>query len=255
MNRSLAKLRNTHIAAATFHGLQSVAVGLVFAYTQRDSGKFILSQTVRGEIKWSKVTKYLKWMVVAFPVLSMTNHIASAAQISKYRSQPKLALPQSNIFRWSEYAVSAGIMLWIISQLSGITNAPTLILIGLLNISLQAVGYFVEKHESIWEFSFLGWILFVSVWVPIVWSFIDSVSLVRDTSSVGRNVPTVVYFIVVFEIILFASFGAVSSYFRKRRQIKDLVAREYSYLTLSMVSKSLLTWLVVGGAMNAGVAQ
>jgi hypothetical protein len=57
---------------------------------------------------------------------------------------------------------------------------------------------------------------------------------------------------VFLQLALFASFGIASVYFRKRRTKRQIFKREVTYTSLSFVAKTLLTWLIVGGALNAG---
>ena len=159
---------------------------------------------------------------------------------------------QPNVWRWSEYAISAGVMVWLIAQLTGITSAPLLVVLILLNVALQFTGYLVERSPAEWGFSLLGWVLMVALWVPLVWTFFDSLAASRAE---GRVVPTAIYAIVWLQLSLFAAVGVVSLYFRQRTNVRDCVRRELSYAGLSLAAKALLTWLVVGGALNAGRAN
>lgn len=240
-----SSLFNTHVTAAVLHGVQAAAVAAVFATSQQDRGFFTLSQRVYGQEKWSVKSRYIPWLVVAFPTLSMTSHIASA--ISLAGGSRELVAEESNPVRWVEYSISAGVMLWIIAQLSGIQDVPLLFTIVMMNISLQLCGYYIEATgDDTLAFTLLGWIAFVSIWIPIMWKFIDTVT------RPGSEAPDIVFAIVFLEFVLFASFGVASVYFRQKRTAVNVASREKTYIALSLVAKSLLTWMVVGGALNAG---
>jgi len=256
---SLQTLFATDVAAAVFHGAQAVAVGVLFATTQKDKGTFSLTQRVYDRERWRVDGKYLKWLVVAFPTLSMTNHIVSAV---RYKQLGVRALSDNyvNSYRWLEYGASAAIMFWIIAQLSGVTDVPLLVMVALMNFALQFCGYMIERTgDDDYAFSVIGWLVFVAIWIPIVWKFFDSLSVASssldDDGETTLDVPGVIYAIVFVQVALFAAFGAASFYFRKRRARRDIVKREVTYATLSLVAKSLLTWLIVGGALNAGVGN
>ena len=50
-----------------------------------------------------------------------------------------------NVFRWYEYALSSSIMMVLIAVLFGIYDLGTLILISLLNASMNLFGLLMEK--------------------------------------------------------------------------------------------------------------
>jgi hypothetical protein len=242
----------SHIAAAVFHGAVAASAAAFFVTSQKDKGMFALTQRVYDRLKWEVRSDHLKWLVVAFPALSMTNHIASAVQLGR-RDNYEVYAGETNTFRWAEYGVSAGLMFWIIAQLSGTTDVPALFTVLMLNVSLQVCGYMVERTgDPLMGFTVMGWLLFVAVWVPIVWKFIDALAIARDSDDDDVDVPGAIYAIIFLQISLFTAFGVASVYFRKRREPKDIIHRELTYTTLSFVAKTLLTGLVVGGALNAG---
>lgn len=270
-------LFNTDVAAASLHGVQAIAVAALFATTQKDKGSFSLTQRVYDQPKWKVTSKYLKWLVVAFPTLSTINHVASAVRYKRL-GEDAITDGYVNTFRWAEYGLSAGIMLWLISQLSGATDVPLLFVVAMMNFALQYCGYMVERTgDPDFAFSVIGWILFVAIWVPIMWKFFDSLSLASSTttttttttvidengdevevqveSEIDVNVPGVIYVIIFIQVILFSAFGAASLFFRTKRSRRSIIFREVTYASLSLAAKSLLTWLVFGGALNAGISN
>ena len=77
--RRLRTLWSAHVAAAVLHGAQAVAAAVVLSTqsTQR-GGVFTVSQQAFGRTRWSRSGTYLRWLVVAFPALSMVNHVVAA---------------------------------------------------------------------------------------------------------------------------------------------------------------------------------
>ena len=274
-------LREIHFGAGILHAVQSLAVGFLLA-NKDDTNEFGLEQRVYGEQSWRVTSNHIQWLVPAFPALSSVNHLEAALNYDNYMR--RLETTNTNWVRWSEYSVSAGVMLFIIAQLSGIENISLLTLIVLANVALQFCGYMIEKtNDQDLGFTVIGYMLFVAIWVPIVWNFfeaLDKASGETDEEGNRISIPDLVYAIIFVEISLFATFGIVSSIFRskintkQRKQqkqqkhqqhqrykktnksrisiIEDIKQREIWFAALSLISKSFLTWTVFGGALNAG---
>jgi hypothetical protein len=267
---SMAVLQGMHIGAAAAHGLQAIIMGVLFGTVQKDRGRFALANYSFDRQTWRTTSRYLKWLIVAFPALSMSNHIYAAVDMSSWRQQHRLLLPmsdypiaQANAARWIEYSVSASLMVWVIAQLSGVTDLPLLLMLPLLNATMQYCGYMIER-SAVWRdrqpFLMIAWAMFVALWLPIVWKFAATAQFFRNP-----DIPSFVYAIVIIQVLLFVSFGVVSFVFSRFGPTRAtgvvdvdaggerrwLIKREGWYIILSLVAKSLLGWLVVGGALNA----
>lgn len=251
-----------HVGAATVHGVSSITSGILLRNS--DGRKFSLDMRGFGKDLWSVDGDQVRWLVPVFPALSTLNHLVSAIDWKGY--QKALSGPDHGpvAWRWAEYSVSASAMIWIIAQLSGTTEVPTLTLLALQNVALQFIGFMIEKSgDPGYSWSATGYILFLSIWIPIVWQFLTSVDFAKDENGVDLDVPKLVYAIVFLELSLFATFGIVSTWSRSRlgkarktNKSKDFTKfirrREGLYIGLSLVSKTLLTWLAYGGALMAG---
>jgi Heliorhodopsin len=176
---------------------------------------------------------------------------------------------KTNWVRWAEYSLSAGAMVWVIATLSGVTELRTLLALLVLNVALQYIGFLVEgtfasapSYKLIRggtamnqaaattanpnNLTFVGWLVFLAMWIEIGVSFFSAI----EYDSV-RKPPDMVYAIVIVLFVLFSTFGALQLAY-----VNDLIssffAYELGFICLSFVSKTLLTWMVYGGVVNAG---
>ncbi|MAE20997.1 MAG: hypothetical protein CMK92_01055 [Pseudomonas sp.] len=229
-----------NVIAGVLHLAQSVAVfGLLGSGTGTESDWPILASGFEGEVLW--LHRYpLGWLVPIFPLLSATNHFASAFSktYDEYTRKTK-----TNPVRWIEYSMSAAIMLWIIGTLSGVNDVGTLASIVVLNIALMMVGYMAEalgpKHPQAALLQSVGFAIHLAIWTNIITSFYTTISL-SDTS-----VPDVVYSIIWVEFVLFSTFGVLSAL--GSAGTTNFEQTEIGYIVLSFISKTLLTWLAFGG--------
>jgi hypothetical protein len=200
-------------------------------------------------------------VLVSFPALSALNHLVYAL-IPAY--QDTVVKTQTNWVRWAEYSISAGAMVWVIATLSGVTELRTLIALCVLNVALQYVGYLAEAAYArpgytplngdgcggggvqAGDVTRVGWFVFLAMWVEIVMSFFSV--LEYDTK---QQPPDIVYAIVIVLFVLFSTFGAWQLAYINGR-IKSFAVYEIGFICLSFVSKTLLTWMVYGGVINAG---
>lgn len=167
-----------------------------------------------------------------------------------------------NTYRWWEYSISAGIMVVIIAQLSSINDIKLLGLLFGANLVLQYFGYSTEKHVSKGRLdqaqmdNAAGFVLFVSMWVPIFIAFFTAIQE-NDTKP-----PDGVYTIIFVMFVLFLVFGIMNMMYVKSTaycksqkaslcKFSDFRKVEIGYLILSFVAKSLLTNLTLfGGVMR-----
>lgn len=196
-------------------------------------------------------------------MLSATNHLAYAL-LPWY--QKYVMETQTNPVRWAEYALSAGAMVWVIATLSGVTELRTLITLCVMNVALQHIGYLIEVTHAARRHAYepvapatrtagvvlpsdltrVGWLIFVGMWIEIGMSFFCVIRY--DTQ---QQPPDIVYAIIVVLFVLFSTFGALQLAYISGC-LKSFVAYEIGYITLSFVTKMVLTWMVYGGVINAG---
>ncbi len=153
-----------------------------------------------------------------------------------------------NKFRWYEYSISSSLMIFLISMLFGVYDIGALILIVLLNASMNLFGLLMEeinqfKEKTDWKPFIFGSIAGIGPWIVIaLYSFGNA-----DPS----QVPWFVYAIVGSYFVFFNLFpiNMVLQY-KKVGKWADYLYGERAYIILSLVAKSVLAWLVFAGVMQ-----
>jgi hypothetical protein len=155
-----------------------------------------------------------------------------------------------NQFRWFEYSLSSSIMIVLISTLFGIYDIASLILIFLINASMNFFGLVMEqlnagkeKKNIIWGPFLWGSIAGIGPWIAIFIYMFGTGNL--------DMVPWFVWAIVGSYFLAFNTFpiNMVLQYLRVGKW-KDYLYGERTYIVLSLVAKSILAWLVLFGAMQ-----
>lgn len=85
--------------------------------------------------------------VVVFLALSAFFHflISSPAFFARYR---RGLLANHNYFRWTEYALSSSIMIWLILAINGVTDVGALVAAFAVNAAMILFGALQEKYEQ-----------------------------------------------------------------------------------------------------------
>jgi len=155
-----------------------------------------------------------------------------------------------NKFRWFEYALSSSVMIVLISTLFGIYDIGTLILIFVVNASMNLFGLVMEQLNSKRESEKVNW-------GPFVWGSIAGLApwAVIIIYMVGTGnydmVPWFVWAIVGVYFLAFNTFPInMILQYKKVGKWKDYIYGERTYIVLSLVAKSILAWLVLFGAMQ-----
>lgn len=153
-----------------------------------------------------------------------------------------------NVFRWYEYALSSSIMMVLIAALFGVYDLGTLILIFLLNASMNLFGLLMEKmnqgkEKTNWLPFIFGCVSGIGGWIIVLISLLSCEDL--------SQIPWFVFVIAASYFILFNLFpiNMVLQY-KKIGKWKDYLYGERVYIILSLVAKTLLAWLVFAGIMQ-----
>lgn len=155
-----------------------------------------------------------------------------------------------NKFRWFEYALSSSIMIVLIATLFGIYDIASLILIFIVNATMNLFGLVMEqlnvnrgKDNVQWGPFVWGSIAGIAPWIAIfIYMF--------GTGNFDQ-VPWFVWAILVTYFIAFNSFPVnMILQYKKVGKWKDYLYGERVYIILSLVAKSILAWLVLFGAMQ-----
>lgn len=155
-----------------------------------------------------------------------------------------------NKFRWFEYALSSSIMIALIATLFGIYDIASLILIFIVNATMNLFGLVMEQLN-------VGRSKDNIEWGPFIWGSIAGVApwiaillYMFGTGNFGE-VPWFVWAIVGTYFVAFNTFPInMILQYKKVGKWADYLYGERVYIVLSLVAKSILAWLVLFGAMQ-----
>ncbi len=154
---------------------------------------------------------------------------------------------QRNRARWVEYALTSSMMIVLIAQITGLTDVAALAAIFAVNAAMILFGWLQEVYESPGG-GFLPFI-FGSV-VGIVPWLIIAFFVVAPGSTSSAEPPAFVYGIII-SLFLFFNVFALNQYLQYKQvgRWADYLNGERTYITLSLVAKSLLAWQVFAGTL------
>lgn len=155
-----------------------------------------------------------------------------------------------NKFRWFEYSLSSSVMIVLISTLFGIYDIATLLLIFIVNASMNLFGLVMEqlnegsnKDNVRWGPFIWGSIAGIAPWIAIL--------LYMFGTGEFSRVPWFVWAIVGTYFVAFNTFPVnMILQYKKIGKWNNYLYGERTYIVLSLVAKSILAWLVLFGAMQ-----
>jgi len=167
----------------------------------------------------------------------------------KYVSDLKKGI---NKLRWYEYAISSSLMIVLISSLFGVRDVAVFVLIALANAAMNLFGLDMEllnsgtdktEKKTNWLPFIFGSVIGLAPWLAIV--FYIGVNPNLDA------VPGFVWAILVTYFLAFNTFP-VNMYLQYKGvgKFKNYLYGERGYIILSLVAKTILTWLVLFGAFQ-----
>jgi hypothetical protein len=244
-----SKIRRSNLIAGVFHLLQMVAVlALATDFTLPVKATYMTGPP--GTTFADPLVLFdsnIAWGVATFLGLSALAHfiVASPQFFDRYVSG--LAL-RRNYFRWVEYSISSSVMIVLISQIVGITDAAALLAIFGVNASMILFGWLQEKYEQPgtggWLPFIFGCIAGIVPWLAILLYVVSPLAPFEATP------PAFVYGIVISLFVLFNSFALVQLLqYRGRGKWADYMRGERAYIVLSLVAKSALAWQVFAGTL------
>lgn len=242
------RLRLYNLVMGLFHALQAIAV-LVLAndFALPVTAQFLEGPPGAGLIAEPTTLFEVRtaWGVAGFLILSALAHwiIASPGVYGWYL---KNLARDRNYARWIEYALSSSLMIVLIAQLTGISDASALGGIFAVNATMILFGLLQEHYESPGR---PGWLpfWFGSLAGIVPWLLIG-LYLWSPTSDASP--PGFVYGIFISLFIFFNTFAVnMVLQYRKVGKWADYVYGEVVYIFLSLTAKSLLAWQVFGGTL------
>jgi hypothetical protein len=188
----------------------------------------------------------IAWGVATFFGLSALFHFMVALPPFNARYNAGL-LAQRNYFRWVEYSISSSVMIVLIAQIVGVSDAAALIAIFGVNASMILFGWLQEKYEQpgggMLPFIF-GCMAGIVPWLIIV------VWVLAPGSAEKPQIPGFVVGIIISLFIFFNSFALVQwLQYKKVGKWRDYLRGERSYIILSLVAKTALAWQIFSGTL------
>ena len=150
----------------------------------------------------------------------------------------------SKQYRWIEYGISAPILFVVIAILSGIRNLLTLVaLFGLMSTTMRFGRYQDVSEETDWKKApfWDGFIPYAFAWAVVFYQFFISAE--------QNNAPSFVYPIIVVTFLFYSSFSVVQWYYTVKTR-KNVDAEDSAMIVLSLLSKLVLSYWILGGIMN-----
>jgi hypothetical protein len=244
-----SRIRRSNVIAGVFHLVQMVAVlALATDFTLPVKATYMTGPP--GTTFADPLVLFdsnIAWGVATFLGLSALAHFIVASPTFFNRYVSGLAL-RRNYFRWVEYSVSSSVMIVLISQIVGITDAAALLAIFGVNASMILFGWLQEKYEQPgtggWLPFIFGCIAGIVPWLVILLYVVSPLAPFEATP------PAFVYGIVISLFVLFNSFALVQwLQYRGRGKWADYMRGERAYIVLSLVAKSALAWQVFAGTL------
>jgi hypothetical protein len=156
-----------------------------------------------------------------------------------------------NRMRWYEYAISSSIMIVLISSLFGVRDIAVFALIALANAAMNFFGLDMELLNSgtdksgkkNWLPFIFGSIIGLAPWLAIAF-------YIGVNPNLGQ-IPGFVWAILITYFLAFNTFPVnMFLQYKGIGKFKNYLYGERGYIILSLVAKTLLTWLVLFGAFQ-----
>ncbi len=253
------RLRRFNFVMGLLHLVQAIAM-VFLASTVIETISEFQPQIVQFYISYNPVTEALEVVsknlfLLPFGIMvSLFLFISAGAHALISIPTRLFAVYQSDLgkginrFRWFEYALSSSIMIVLIATLFGVKDIASLILIFVVNASMNLFGLVMEqlnvgKDKLNWGPFVWGSIAGIAPWVVILIYMFGTGNF--------DQVPWFVWAIVGTYFVAFNTFPVnMILQYLKIGKWKNYLYGERVYIILSLVAKSILAWLVLFGAMQ-----
>ena len=256
-----SKLRRFNLIMGGLHLLQGIAMLFLATTVIQKIGEFS-PQITQNYLAFNPATSSLELeskvlfdlpfgiLVASFLFISAAAHALISIPKKtneKYNADLEKGINQ---FRWFEYAISSSIMIVLISTLFGIYDIASLVLIFIVNATMNLFGLVMEqmnsgksKNDIIWGPFIWGSIAGIAPWIAIL--------LYMFGNGNFDQVPWFVWAIVGSYFVAFNTFpvNMILQYIKVGKW-ENYIYGERIYIVLSLVAKSILAWLVLFGAMQ-----
>ena len=240
MKKSLQSLRRLNSIAGIFHLILAIVVlSLSNSFSLPVTASYLAGPP--GSIFTDPITLFnvrIGYMVALFLALSAFFHfiVASKWFFARYESGIKKNI---NVFRWVEYSFSSSLMIFLIAQITGISDYGALIGIVGVNTSMILFGWLQEKYvkpgSGDWLPFIFGCIAGIVPWIVVL------ISVLSPNSPSDATPPGFVYGIIISIFVLFNTFAFVQfKQYQAKGKWKNYLRGERAYIVLSFVAKATL---------------
>ncbi len=154
-----------------------------------------------------------------------------------------------NPVRFYEYALSSSLMIVLIGMLIGLWDLGAIILIFVVNATMNLFGIMMELHnqhtqKTNWTAFIYGCIAGIAPWIVIMLYFVGAVNSgdAKPPAFVYTIVPTLFVFFNIFAINMVLQYKKIGPW-------KDYLFGERVYIILSLSAKTVLCWLIWTGTL------
>jgi hypothetical protein len=259
VDQKITRLRTYNVVAGSLHLLQAAVLGYFLLQLDEQVTYAVTADYLAGPpgvpVDPERVELFdinVGVGVVAFLAMSAFFHylISSPLFFKRYAAGLKL---NRNYFRWTEYSLSSSVMIWLVAQITGITDIAALFSIFAVNASMIMFGALQEKYEQPGSGGFLPFV-FGSMTGLVPWIVI-LIYFFAPGSTSEVEPPAFVVGIIVSLFLFFNTF-AVNQALQYHRVggWKDYLRGERMYITLSLIAKTALAYQVFSGAIIPALA-
>ena len=151
---------------------------------------------------------------------------------------------RANYARWTEYSVSASVMIVLIGLFAGIRDLAAVAAVFAANTAMILFGLLMERHQrpgaADWSAFWFGSLAGIVPW-----------ALIAVYIAQPARVPGFVYAITVIQFVLFFSFAVnMALQYARIGRWRDYIHGEVAYIVLSFTAKSLLAWLIFANVLR-----
>ena len=196
-------------------------------------------------------------LLTMFLFASAVAHLMIAFPLfDKYKVHIKNGM---NPYRWYEYAISSSIMILFILISFGILDFWVIVATFILNALMNIFGYYMEEviflkgsdSKTDWKPYLWGWVAGIIPWIVII----DNTQRFEIPEG-GEDFFFVFYIAVGIYFFFFNTFAInMGLQYGKIGKWKDYLYGERVYQILSLISKSILCWLIFIAILAGRAAQ
>lgn len=250
-------LRKFNIGAGILHSIQG-ALLLVASQTVPQIKDKVTNPITTGFLFYNQTSKHLEprtqsvghfEIALMAAVFLLMSAVAHAVVIIKWDTYIADIRKGKNRFRWFEYAVSSSLMICGIAWCFGAYDLGTQILMFFCNACMNLFGRLMEDMNPPdtvkvdWSPFIYGCVAGVAPWIVVLMYFLGGGNF--------SQIPGFVYAILFVYFFFFNTFPVnMALQYAKYGKWKDYRHGEKVYIVLSLVSKSMLGWLVFGAAFQ-----